>query len=261
MITSANSAPALAVGVLVGGAAAGLAFPPYAHLVVRSVPAGRRDLAWSTISPQAHRLDRVRRARRGHGHRSSVARTGTSPQRTAAPPTAELDLVPVPEIASAAHLRGARRHGKRGVVVLQRHALRHAGINATPARIVYAVCGVASDHLLAASAAAVLFGIFYNSVIAAQGIWSSRVFADHPSAGLAAINSALTIGTLAGPSIAGAAIARFGFRTSLVAAAVIAAALGFCPPGPHAGRCSPRTAVTPRRSARSARPGDADECA
>ncbi len=69
-----------------------------------------------------------------------------------------------------------------------------------------ALLAAAAAHLVAAFAAAVLLGLFYNSVIAAQGIWSSRVFADHPSAGLAAVNTALTVGTLAGPSIAGTAI-------------------------------------------------------
>ncbi|CAN5759270.1 hypothetical protein BH18ACT7_BH18ACT7_18740 [soil metagenome] len=65
-------------------------------------------------------------------------------------------------------------------------------------------------------------------MIAAQGIWSSRVFADHPSAGLAAVNTALTVGPLAGPSIAGTAISQLGYPSTLVAAA--AAALAFCPP-------------------------------
>jgi predicted MFS family arabinose efflux permease len=90
---------------------------------------------------------------------------------------------------------------------------------------------LATSHPSAALSAAILFGVFYNTAIAAQGIWSSRVFADHPSAGLAAVNTALTIGTLAGPSIAGAAITRFGFSATLIgAAATILAALGFCPP-------------------------------
>ena len=76
-----------------------------------------------------------------------------------------------------------------------------------------------------------LFGVFYRAVVAVQGIWSSRVFAEHPAAGLAAVNTALTIGTLAGPSIAGAAIAQLGFKPTLLgAAAAVAAALVFCPP-------------------------------
>jgi predicted MFS family arabinose efflux permease len=147
-------------------------------------------------------------------------------------------------------------------------ALREAGIGADSGRITYAVCGVAgifasgsgavfgrwglragylvactllaaslavlglaTANLGAALVAAVLFGAFYNAVIAAQGIWSSRVFAQHPAAGLAAVNTALTLGTLVGPSVAGAAIAGVGYPTTLVVAgATVLAALVFSPP-------------------------------
>jgi predicted MFS family arabinose efflux permease len=77
----------------------------------------------------------------------------------------------------------------------------------------------------------VLFGAFFNAVVAAQGIWSSRVFADHPAAGLAAVNTALTLGTLIGPILAGVAVAGLGFESTLVAAGVtVLAALLFSPP-------------------------------
>lgn len=147
-------------------------------------------------------------------------------------------------------------------------ALRDAGTDPTMARIVYAICGAAgivasvsgsafarwglrrgylvgclvlagslallgfaAGQLPAAITAAVLFGVCYNSVLAAQGIWSSRVFQDHPAAGLAAVNTALTIGTLIGPGLAGMAIGWFGFGPTLaVAAAMVAAATPFCPP-------------------------------
>ena len=49
-IAVADSVVVLAAGVLVAGAAAGLAFPPYADIVDRQVEASRRDLVWSTIS-------------------------------------------------------------------------------------------------------------------------------------------------------------------------------------------------------------------
>lgn len=49
-IATAHSVPMLATGVLIAGAAAGLGFPPYADLVAQHVPERRRDLAWSTIS-------------------------------------------------------------------------------------------------------------------------------------------------------------------------------------------------------------------
>jgi predicted MFS family arabinose efflux permease len=148
-------------------------------------------------------------------------------------------------------------------------AMRDAGIDASSARIVYAACGVASvlasfsgaaydrlglrsgylgtvallaaalglfglavEHLSAALVGAVAFGAFYCAIIAAQGIWSARVFADHPAAGLAAVNTALTIGTLVGPTVAGVALEHLGYGRTLVGAGLVTlAALPFCPPG------------------------------
>jgi predicted MFS family arabinose efflux permease len=148
-------------------------------------------------------------------------------------------------------------------------AMRDAGVDATPARIVYAACGVASVLASFAGAAydlvglrpgylatcallassiglfglavgrvpmaalgAIAFGVFYCAIIAAQGIWSSRVFADHPTAGLAAVNTALTVGTLLGPTLAGVALEHLGYSRTLVGAALLTvAAVPFCPPG------------------------------
>jgi predicted MFS family arabinose efflux permease len=150
-------------------------------------------------------------------------------------------------------------------------AMRNAGLDPTSARIVYAACGAAmllgsfsgvvferrglrpsylgSTALLAASlallavatanlaavlVAAVLFGAFYATVIAAYGIWSATVFAGHPAAGLAAFSTALTIGTLAGPVLAGIAIQYGGYAPTLIGAAVVTvAAIPFCPPSPE----------------------------
>jgi predicted MFS family arabinose efflux permease len=147
-------------------------------------------------------------------------------------------------------------------------AMRAGGIDASTARIVYAACGVASvfasfsgaaydrlglrtgylitsgllalalaifgfavEQVSAALLGAVAFGIFYCAIIAAQGIWSSRVFAEHPSAGLAAVNTALTVGTLLGPTLAGVALAHLGYGPTLVGAALLAlVAVPFCPP-------------------------------
>ena len=118
-------------------------------------------------------------------------------------------------------------------------AMRQAGIDSSAARLTYAVCGVgdaarlvqrrgvravrASSQLSGLDVpcsprplppsdlpprtwpprmlAAIVFGAVYATVIAVHGVWSSRVFEDHPSAGLAAVNTALTIGTLAGPTL------------------------------------------------------------
>jgi predicted MFS family arabinose efflux permease len=303
---SASSALLLAVGVLVGGAAAGLAFPPYADLVARSVLPRKRDLAWSTISS-------------GTGWGVAVA----GPIAIAAGPNWRIAWIVFVVLAvcvgiTAGLLAPAHHHQRlrrpqlswtwflcpksRPLLIsavligtgsavwwsFSVDALRHAGIDATPARIVYAVCGAASiiasasgtvfdriglrrgylaacallaaslallgavsDHLFAAFAAAVLFGIFYNTVVAAQGIWSSRVFADHPSAGLAAVNTALTVGMLTGPTIAGASITQLGYPvTLLAAAAVIILALGFCPPSARRQRmlAEHRCTATPVRS-------------
>ena len=147
-------------------------------------------------------------------------------------------------------------------------AMRQSGIDSSSARLIYAVCGVAmllaslsgsvfarfglrpsylvSTSLLAASLAAfglatahqatamlaaVVFGAVYATVIAVHGVWSSRVFEDHPSAGLAAVNTALTIGTLAGPTLAGVVIQQADYGAALVIVAVLTlAALPFSPP-------------------------------
>jgi predicted MFS family arabinose efflux permease len=97
-----------------------------------------------------------------------------------------------------------------------------------------ALLAAATAELAWALVAAVLFGAFYASVIAAHGIWSAQVFADHPAAGLAAYSAALTIGTLVGPVGAGVAIQQGSHMLALVGAAVVTAvALPFCPPSEH----------------------------
>ncbi len=286
-----TSVPVLAIGVLVAGAAAGLAFPPYADLVARRVSPRRRDLAWSAVSSGTGW---------GVALAGPVAIVAGDHWRLA---WAAFVLIAVVVGSVAVVLAPARDGDAARTGTLRRPqlswtwfvcprsrpllfsavlvgcgsavwwsfsvaALRDAEIAATPARIVYAVCGaagilasasgevfsrfglragyIAASILLAGSLAllatattslvagllaAVLFGMFYNGVIAAQGIWSARVFADHPSAGLAAVNTALTIGTLIGPPVAGVAITQYGFQTTLLGAgAVLLAAVLFSPP-------------------------------
>lgn len=285
-IAVAQDALVLAIGVLVAGAAAGLAFPPYAELVAGRVRRTRRDLAWSTISsgtgwgvalagPIAIAAGQQWRLvwlifvgisivvggmavllAPGHDH-VRVRRPQLSWTWFLCPRSRPL-------LASAV-LVGA---GSSVWWVFSVDALRAGGLASTSASIVYTVCGVASilasfsglvfdrfglragylgacvllavslallalgtAGLLVALIAAVLFGAFYCAVIAAHGIWSSRVFADHPSAGLSAVNTALTLGTLAGPSLAGLAIQALGYRPTLLGAAVLVlAALTCCPP-------------------------------
>ncbi|MBJ8347209.1 MFS transporter [Antrihabitans sp. YC2-6] len=287
VIAVAESAAMMAVGILVAGAAAGFAFPPYADLVARHVSEPRRDLAWSAISS-------------GTGWGVAIAgpiaivagdqwriawmvfvalAVGVGVVAVLAAPTQDVGAqLRRPQLSwtwffcpkSRPLLVSAVLVGTGSAVwwAFSVDALRHAGLDATSARIVYAVCGVAgilasasgvvfsrfglrtgyfvASVLLAGSlallavaggsvpgalTAAILFGVCYNTVIAAQGIWSARVFAEHPSAGLAAISTALTIGTFAGPSIAGVAITQFGYPATLTGAtAAILAALVFCPP-------------------------------
>jgi predicted MFS family arabinose efflux permease len=267
VIATAATAPMLALGVLVSGAAAGLAFPPYADLVAQGVAERHRDLAWSTISSGTGwgvaLAGPIAIAAGGHWRAAWMVFVAL------AVGTGIVAVALAPRRGGGEHLRrpqldwtwffcprsrplliSAVLIGTGSAVwwAFSVDALRNAGLDATSARTVYAVCGaacvllagslallgVATGRLLAALGAAILFGLFYNTVIAAQGIWSSRVFAEHPAAGLAAINTALTIGTLVGPSIAGTAITHLGYRPTLLGSAVaILTALSFCPPGEH----------------------------
>ena len=148
------------------------------------------------------------------------------------------------------------------------NSLVDAGSSATAARATYAGCGVAlvlgslsgllfarlglrwgylltcaalaasllgfaagREHPAAAVVAATVFGSGYAAVIAAHGIWSARVFAGHPAAGLAAVNTALTLGTLAGPTAAGLVVDRLGYGWAFgLAGVAVLLALGCAPP-------------------------------
>ena len=285
LVAMAPNAAVAGIGVLVGGASSGFAFPPYADLVDRHVSGRRRDLAWSTISSGTGwgvaLAGPVAILAGGHwrlvwGLFVGLALAAGAVAVWLAPP--ETRRARRPQLSwswffcpkSRPLLLSAVLVGAGSAVwwTFSVDALRESGIEATAAQTVYAVCGAASilasgagavfsriglragylvaDTLLAAAltvlglataslagamTAAILFGVFYCAVIAAHGVWSSRVFADHPAAGLSAVNTALTIGTLAGPSLAGVVIARAGFTAALVgAAAVTLTALVFCPP-------------------------------
>lgn len=292
VIAVAPTAWTVAVGVLVAGAAAGMAFPPYADIVDRHVDAPRRAVVWSVISsgtgwgvalagPVAILAgDQWRAAWAAFVVLAAVA--GVAATRLA-PPNDDSTLRR-PQLSpswffcprSRPLLTSAVLVGVGSSVwwVYSVDALQDAGIAATPARAVYAVCGAAmllgsvsgfafermglrttylgsilllavslgllgaaTAHLVAAFAAAVLFGACYAAVIAAHGVWSARVFEDHPAAGLAAVSTALTLGMLAGPVAAGAVIEQSGHAAALAGAAVLtAAALPFCPP--TARRCA-----------------------
>lgn len=286
VIAVASSAWAVAIGVLIAGTAAGMAFPPYADIVDRHVDAPRRAVVWSTISsgtgwgvvlagPVAILAgDQWRAAWASFvviAVVAGVAATRLAPPRADVPlrrPQLSLSWFLCPRsrpLLLSAILVGA---GSSVWWVFSVDAMQHAGVAATPARVVYAVCGAAmllgsfsgfaferlglrpsyigstlllgvslgllgAAHadLVVALVAAALFGAFYAAVIAAHGLWSAQVFEQHPAAGLAAVSTALTLGTLVGPAVAGVIIDRSDHALALAGAAVIScAAVPFCPP-------------------------------
>lgn len=79
-------------------------------------------------------------------------------------------------------------------------------------------------------ASAVLFGAAYNLVVAIQVIWSSIVFADRPSAGLAGVAVLLGVGMLAGPLAGGALAGPLGMDGVFALAAGVAALAGLLTP-------------------------------
>jgi predicted MFS family arabinose efflux permease len=285
-VAVAHGVTVLALGVLVAGAAAGMAFPPYADIVDREVAAPRRDLVWSTISSGTGwgvaLAGPVAIVAGDHWRVAWAVFVGLAVVVGAIAvllaPVRDSDRLRRPQLSvswffcprSRPLLVSAVLVGAASSVwwVFSVDAMRNAGLDATSARTVYAVCGAAcllasfsgivferrglrpsylgstallgvslgllalgTSNLTAVLVAAVLFGAFFATVIAAQGIWSARVFAGHPAAGLAAVSTALTIGTLAGPVLAGMAIEYGGYAPALIGAAVMTfAALPFCPP-------------------------------
>lgn len=296
VIAGSDDVAHLAMGVLVAGASAGFAFPPYADVVSGSVPEGRRPTVWAAISS---------------GTGWGVALAGpVAVLSSAGWRTSWLVFAGVAAVVGLAAVISvpAGRGDSTGPVVRLRprwflcphsrplllaaavvgvgssiwwsfcvDAMRSAGVGPTTSRMVYAGCGAASilasltgvvveragsrrTHraavlglagslallaLLAQAAAsfgtpvttvvvvvaAVSFGITYAGVIAVQGLWSAEVFAERPSAGLAAVNTSLTMGTLVGPALGGWIIATYGYGPALLAAALMTtAALPLAPP-------------------------------
>lgn len=292
VVAGAQSVLLLGLGVVVAGAAAGLAYPPYADLVDRQVPEARRDAAFSAISsgtgwgvalagPIAIAAgEQWRLAWAGFVVLAVVS--GAFAVRLA--PPLERRALRGPQLSRTWFFCPRSRPLLVSAVVIGVtssvwwafgvDAMRSGGVDATSARIVYAGCGVASvlasfsgaaydrlglrtgylgtvallaaalaafglalERVALALPAALLFGVMYCAIIAAQGIWSSRVFADHPAAGLAAVSTALTIGTLVGPTVAGLVLDQLGYGRALVGAALVTlVALPFCPPDARRAR-------------------------
>jgi predicted MFS family arabinose efflux permease len=138
------------------------------------------------------------------------------------------------------------------------HLQRPGGLSAAQSQIVLAVVGVASvggtaagdvirrigaghAYVLAAAleatallvvglapgtpatglTSAILFGFAYNTIIAIQVIWSARVFAERPSAGLAAVTVMNALGLLAGAPVLGAIADETGLAAVFGAGAVV----------------------------------------
>jgi predicted MFS family arabinose efflux permease len=287
VVASAGTPTGAAVGVVVAGAAAGLAFSPYADIVAQRVPAQRRAPAWSAISSgTGWGVAIAGPVAIGFGERWRLAwlvfvvlavGVGITATLTAPPRAERPDRTRLPQLSwtwfvcprSRPLLLSSVLVGTGSSVwwTFSVEAMRAAGLTPTEARLAYAVCGVASivatasgsvvnrvglrtgyltagllltaaQALIAVSSgrlglvllAAVLFGAFYCAVIATHGIWSAEVFAERPSAGLSAVNTALTLGTIAGPLAAGTAIHRAGYGSTLLAAAAMVALAVFCCP-------------------------------
>lgn len=105
--------------------------------------------------------------------------------------------------------------------------------------LVLAALGMASGLALlaaapgswpAALASAVVFGAAYNLLVAVQTIWSSRVFAQRPATGVAAVMFILSIGLLVGAPLAGVLADQFGLTFAFYAAAASAAIAALLPP-------------------------------
>lgn len=288
VVATTSTATGAAVGIVVAGSAAGLAFPPYADIVAERVPPDRRAVAWSTISSGTGWGIAVGGPIAiGFGDRWRLAwlvfvvlTVGAGILATvSAPPRRRDSRRPrLPQLSwtwficpkSRPLLISSVLIGAGSAVwwTFSVDALHTAGLGAGQAKIAYAVGGAASilaslsgslvdwaglrrgylgtcvllavaivlialqaQRFVLVLLAAVLFGAFYGAVIATQGIWSAEVFASRPSAGLAAVNTALTLGTITGPAAAGLLINRSGYSTTLLAAAsVVAVSVFFCPP-------------------------------
>jgi predicted MFS family arabinose efflux permease len=147
--------------------------------------------------------------------------------------SARLLLVPVGLASIAGSLAGdlVRRVGARPALV--------GNVTALAAALLLMALVPAS--LPALLAAAVLFGASYNAVVAIQVIWSAKVFAERPSAGLAGVMFTLGVGTLVGPAAAGLLAGPIGLGgTFAVAAAVVMGAAVLLP----------REAIAPAREPR-----------
>lgn len=99
--------------------------------------------------------------------------------------------------------------------------------------------GLAGASLPAAFAAAVLFGVAYNTIVGVTVLGSAQVHAGSRSAGLAALMSVQAVGLLAGPPVLGALADATSFAVAFCgAAALLALAAAVSPARSSAGGAS-----------------------
>ena len=282
LIAVAGDASQLLAGVLLAGAAAGFAFPPYADVVAAAVAPARRPAVWAVISsgtgwgvavagPVAAVFTTSWRWSwamfAGTALVVGALAVASAPGGRVGGGSATVRLHPAWFVCprSGPLLAGAVLVGAGSSVwwAFSVDAMRASGVGAGTAQLVFATCGVAgvlasltgsvvrrtgqrSVHrgsvlalaaalaLLAATTrsdtppvtalllAGGLFGVSYNAVVAVQGMWNADVFRERPSAGLAAVNTALTAGTLVGPAVGGWVIGVSGYGVALTLAAGVA---------------------------------------
>src|SRR5688572_13393688 len=160
-IAVADGVVLIAVGVLVAGAAAGLAFPPYADIVDREVAPGRRDMVWSTISSGTGwgvALAGPIAIVAGDQWRAAwavfvVLAVAVGVLATVNAPAHDGDQLRRPQLSLSWFFCPRSRPLLISAVLVgggsstwwafSVDAMRSAGLDATPARIVYAACGAA----------------------------------------------------------------------------------------------------------------------
>lgn len=75
-----------------------------------------------------------------------------------------------------------------------------------------------------------LFGLGYNVALTLQALWSAKVFANRPSAGLAAVMFLNAAGLLIAPPIAGFLADQAGMRAVFAGATALLAAAALLRP-------------------------------
>jgi|Tabmets5t2r1_1033131.scaffolds.fasta_scaffold08351_3 predicted MFS family arabinose efflux permease len=81
--------------------------------------------------------------------------------------------------------------------------------------------GLTPDAPPAALTSALLFGVAYATIVAIAVIWSAKIFAEQPSAGLAAVMVMNAVGLLIGPPALGAVADHTGLTSAFIAGTLL----------------------------------------